>query len=419
MSMSSTPSIEIMPSARPPLSGFRVLDLTRVRTGPTAVKQLADWGADVIKIERPGGDDMGGPRHGSDFQNLHRNKRSMTLNLKRPEALALFRRMAAHADVVVENYRPAVKHRLGVDYESLRSLNPRLVYASISGFGQEGPYRDRPGVDQIAQGLGGLMSVTGPEGAGVPLRVGIPIADLCGGLYCALGILTALLERERSGEGQWVRTSLLQAQVAMMDLQAMRWLMDGEIPEPIGNGHPTGSPTNAYRTRDGHVNVGASGGDLFDRFCRAIARPDLLEDPDYATEEAAHRNRHALDALIEARLRTETTAHWVEILNAAGVPLRAHTRHARRLRGSPGAPPRNDSGRRPPGARRHRPRGPRVRLEQKSDVRPECRAGTRGGYRCRSRRIWPRRGGSGATACERRDLRSNARHPDVEIHSPP
>lgn len=309
-----------MNSSRPPLSGCRVLDLTRVRTGPTAVKQLADWGADVIKIERPGGDDMSGSRHGSDFQNLQRNKRSLTLDLKRPEALAAFRRMAARADVVVENYRPRVKHRLGIDYESLRPLNPRLVYASISGFGEEGPYRDRPGVDQIAQGLGGLMSVTGPEGARAPLRVGIPIADLCAGLYCALGILTALLERERSGEGQWIRTSLLQAQVAMMDLQAMRWLMDGEVPEPAGNGHPTGSPTNAYRTRDGFVNVGASGGHLFSRFCRAIGRPELLEDPDYATEEAAHRNRHALDALIEARLRTGTTAHWVEILNEAGVP---------------------------------------------------------------------------------------------------
>ena len=309
-----------MISSRPPLSGCRVLDLTRVRTGPTAVKQLADWGADVIKIERPGGDDMSGSRHGSDFQNLQRNKRSLTLDLKRPEALAAFRRMAARADVVVENYRPRVKHRLGIDYESLRPLNPRLVYASISGFGEEGPYRDRPGVDQIAQGLGGLMSVTGPEGARAPLRVGIPIADLCAGLYCALGILTALLERERSGEGQWIRTSLLQAQVAMMDLQAMRWLMDGEVPEPAGNGHPTGSPTNAYRTRDGFVNVGASGGHLFSRFCRAIGCPELLEDPDYATEEAAHRNRHALDALIEARLRTGTTAHWVEILNEAGVP---------------------------------------------------------------------------------------------------
>ena len=309
-----------MPSSPPPLSGYRVLDLTRVRTGPTAVKQLADWGADVVKIERPRGDDMSGSRHGSDFQNLQRNKRSLTLDLKRPEGVAVFRRMAARADVVVENYRPRVKHRLGIGYESLRPINPRLVYASISGFGEEGPYRDRPGVDQIAQGLGGLMSVTGPEGTETPLRVGIPIADLCAGLYCALGILTALLERERSGEGQWIRTSLLQAQVAMMDLQAMRWLMDGETPEPVGNGHPTGSPTNAYRTRDGFVNVGASGGQLFSRFCHAIGRPDLLEDPDYATEEAAHRNRHALDALIEACLSAETTAHWVDTLNAAGVP---------------------------------------------------------------------------------------------------
>ena len=303
----------------PPLSDIKVLDLTRVRAGPTAVKQLADWGADVIKIERPGGDDLSGPRHGSDFQNLQRSKRSLTLDLKAAEGVEVFRRLVETADVVVENYRPGVKHRLGVDYETLRPLNPRLVYASISGFGQDGPYADRPGVDQIAQGMGGMMSVTGVEGGG-PMRAGTAIADLCSGLYCALGIMMALLERERSGEGQWIHTSLLQAQVALMDFQAARWLMDREVPVAIGNNHPTGSPTNAYRTEDGYMNVGATGGDIFARFCHAIERPDLLEHPDYATEEAAHENRHALDAIIEERLRTAATAHWVELLNAAGVP---------------------------------------------------------------------------------------------------
>ena len=303
----------------PPLSGTKVLDLTRVRAGPTAVKQLADWGADVIKVERPGGDGLSGPRHGHDFQNLQRNKRSLTLDLKSAQGIEVFRRLVETADVVVENYRPDVKHRLGIDYESLREINPRIVYASISGFGQDGPYADRPGVDQIAQGMGGLMSVTGFEG-GDPLRVGIPIADLCAGLYCALGIMTALLERERSGEGQWVHTSLLEAQIAMMEFQAARWLMEGDLPHAIGNNHPTGSPTNAYRTADGYMNVGASGGELFARMCHAIERADLLDNPDYATEEAAHVNRKALDALIEERLVTAPTAHWVEVLNAAGVP---------------------------------------------------------------------------------------------------
>src|SRR5437763_10495638 len=220
------------PRASRALERFTVLDLTRVRAGPTCVRQLADWGANVIKIElppEPGGDPLGGPRDGSDFQNLHRNKRSMVLNLKVPAALAAFKRMVKKADVVVENFRPGVKKRLGIDYPQLRRSNPKLIYASISGFGQTGPYADRPGFDQIAQGMGGLMSITGLPGQG-PVRVGIPVADLSAGLFCALGILVALLEREKSKKGQYVATSLLEAQIFMLDFQGARWLIGGEVP---------------------------------------------------------------------------------------------------------------------------------------------------------------------------------------------
>ncbi len=247
-----------MPAASAALARFKVLDLTRVRSGPTCVRQLADWGAEVIKIEMPegsaAGDEMGGPRQGPDFQNLHRNKRGMTLNLKAKEGVAILRRLVEHADVVVENFRPDVKHRLGIDYAALSAINPRLVYASISGFGQDGPYAERPGFDQIAQGMGGLMSITGLPGQG-PVRVGIPIADLCAGIFAAQGILVALLEREASGRGQWVQTSLLQAQIFMLDFQAARWLMAGEVAKQAGNNHPTSIPTGVFRTRDGHINI--------------------------------------------------------------------------------------------------------------------------------------------------------------------
>src|SRR5580700_5436218 len=236
-----------------PLSRFTVIDLTRARSGPTAVRQLADWGAEVLKVETPGNDDGDlGARDSSDFQNLHRNKRSLTLNLKAPEGLEILKRLATRADVLVENYRPDVKHRLGIDYEHLRGLNPRLVYASISGFGQEGPYRERPGFDQIAQGMGGLMSITGLPGQG-PVRVGIPIADLSAGIFCAQGILLALLERERSGEGQWVNTSLLEAQIAMLDFQAATWLNLRKVPRQAGNNHPTSIPTGVFKTGDGYI----------------------------------------------------------------------------------------------------------------------------------------------------------------------
>src|ERR1700704_5417635 len=267
------------PRASRALERFTVLDLTRVRSGPTCVRQLADWGANVIKIELPpepgGGDPLGGPREGSDFQNLHRNKRSMTLNLKAPEALAAFKRMVKKADVVVENFRPDVKRRLGIDYPQLRKINPKLVYASISGFGQTGPYAARPGFDQIAQGMGGLMSITGSPGQG-PMRVGIPIADLTAGLFCALGILVALLEREKSGKGQEVTTSLLESQIFMLDFQASRWLNAGEVPPQAGNNHPTSIPTGVFKTRDGYINVAAVGGVMWERLCRTIGAEALM-----------------------------------------------------------------------------------------------------------------------------------------------
>jgi crotonobetainyl-CoA:carnitine CoA-transferase CaiB-like acyl-CoA transferase len=311
-----------MSGSRLPLSGFTVLDLTRARSGPTAVRQLADWGADVIKIEEPGDQDGdGGPfdkRHGADFQNLHRNKRSMTLNLKTPEGVAVLKRLAAKADVLVENYRPGVKHRLGIDYEALRQVNPRLVYASISGFGQDGPYADRPGLDHVVQGMGGLMSITGLPGQG-PVRAGIAISDSCAGIYCAFGVVLALLERERSGEGQWVHTSLLQALIAMLDFQAARWLVSGEVPPQAGNNHPTAIPTGVFKTADGHINIAASGA-LFGRLCKALDAPQLIKHPDYADFKLRSKNRDALNREIEARTVKRTSAEWIDALNKAGVP---------------------------------------------------------------------------------------------------
>jgi crotonobetainyl-CoA:carnitine CoA-transferase CaiB-like acyl-CoA transferase len=305
-----------------PLAKFHVLDLTRARAGPTCVRQLVDWGADAIKIEMPGGrtgDGMGGNRHGFDFQNLHRNKRSMTLNLRDPDGVKIFKRLAQDADIIVENYRPDVKKRLGIDYESIRAINPRLIYGSISGFGQSGPYRDRPGVDQIAQGMGGLMSITGIPGQG-PVRVGIPIADLCSGIFLAQGILVALIERQTTGQGKWVHTSLLEAMLSMLDFQASRWLMSGEVPPQAGNNHPTGIPTGVFETKDGHINIAASGEDLYTRFCGAIERPDLLTDPRFATSKARSTNRDTLMDVLMPVTRQKSSAAWITLLNEAGVP---------------------------------------------------------------------------------------------------
>ena len=305
-----------------PLEGLFVLDLTAHRAGPTAVRQLADWGADVIKIEPAGpekGDATGSSRHGFDFQNLHRNKRSMTLNLKNDEAHAIFMRLAAKADVIVENYRSDVKYRLRVDYDTVSRVNPRIVYGSISGFGQSGPDATRPGVDQIAQGMGGLMSITGLPGQG-PVRVGIPIADLTSGMFLSQAILLALMQRAQTGKGQWVHTSLLEAEIFMLDFQASRWLIAHEVPGQAGNDHPTGIPTGVFPTADGHINIAASGQVLWVRFCEAIGWNEALSDPDYATGPLRSKNRRVLNERLGVITRARPSAHWLALLNKAGVP---------------------------------------------------------------------------------------------------
>ena len=305
------------------LSHIRVLDLTRVRSGPTAVRQLGDWGADVIKIERPATLEadgaLGAGRNTADWQNLQRNRRSLTLDLKNEEGKAIFLKLVETADVVVENFRPDVKDRLGIDYENLKALNPKIILASISGFGQTGPYAKRPGFDQIAQGMGGLMSITGdPEGG--PMRVGIPIADLTAGLFCALGIMTALLEREKSGEGQWLHTSLLQAQAFMLDFQAARWLMNGVVAQQVGNEHPTSIPTNRYLTKDGAVNIAVAGEETWRRLCKAFGRTDWAADESYSTNAKRRERRNELNAAIETITKEKTSTEWVEILTESGVP---------------------------------------------------------------------------------------------------
>lgn len=303
----------------PALARLRILDLTRVRAGPTCVRQFADFGADVIKIETLAVEDLGGPRDGSDFQNLHRNKRSMALDLKSTAGREIFLKLLASADIVVENFRPDVKDRLGIDYASLEAINPRIILASISGFGQDGPYRERPGFDQIAQGLSGLMAVTGEPGRG-PMRSGAAIADVTAGLLAALGIFTALVEREDSGHGQWVQSNLLQAGIHLMDFQAARYTMSGQVPPQVGNDHPTSMPTSAYRTRDGFINVAATGTIMWRRLCDAIGRPALFDDPRFADAGGRATNRSDLAAAINEALGERTSVEWVALLNEAGVP---------------------------------------------------------------------------------------------------
>ncbi len=303
------------------LQRFRVVDLTQVRSGPTACRQLADWGADVIQVQMPEhmrGDDTLGGQDGSDYQYTHRNKRSVTLNLKAPEGIAALKRLIQSADVVIENFRPDVKHRLGIDYDTLSKMHPRLVYASISGFGQTGPLAGRPGFDQIAQGMGGLMSVTGEPGHG-PMRVGLPIADLCAGLFAAQGVLMALLEREVSGKGQWLHTSLLESMVYMMDFQTSRWLIDGDEPGQAGNFHPTSIPTGVYKARDGYINIAVFGSKIWERFCDILGAPEWVTDDRFKSKDGRSVNREALNLQINQRLATNDKAYWIDLLNQGGV----------------------------------------------------------------------------------------------------
>ena len=302
------------------LSRYKVLDLTRARAGPTAARQMADWGADVIKIEAAGQMTSGdlGQRHGPDFQNLHRNKRSLTLDLKSPEGLDIFNKLAAEADVVIENYRPDVKFRLKIDYETVKAFNPSIVYASISGFGQSGPYRDRPGLDQIAQGMGGHMSVTGAPGEG-PMRSGAAISDMTAGVLAANGIALAMLEREHTGKGQWIHTSLLEAQIFLLDFQAARWTVEQEVPPQAGNDHPTNVPMGVFSTSDGYINL-APMGYMWAKLCGLLGLDDLIDHVEFATAEARFENRAAVNAAIEAVTPRRSCAEWIELMNQAGIP---------------------------------------------------------------------------------------------------
>jgi crotonobetainyl-CoA:carnitine CoA-transferase CaiB-like acyl-CoA transferase len=305
-----------------PLDDIRVIDLTVARAGPTCVRQLADWGADVIRVDPPPGPSapgLVGARHGPDFQHLHRNKRSLSLDLKSPEAHEVLMRLVDGADALIENMRPPVKHRLGFDYDTVHARNPRLVYGSISGFGQDGPYAGRGGVDQIAQGMGGLMSVTGLPG-GEPTRAGIPVSDLAAGLYLAIGVLVALHDRDRTGGGRWVQTSLLESMIGMMDFQAARWTIAGEVPRSAGNHHPTSVPMGCFATADGYVNIGASEGRLLDSLCAVVGLPWIPADPRFDSATKRSANRAELNELIGSVLKTRSTADWVEAMNRAGVP---------------------------------------------------------------------------------------------------
>ena len=383
--------------SRGPLSRFTIIDASRVRAGPTAMRVFADMGARVIKLEipsgAPGGDDMiGGRDHNrADYENLHRNKESLTLNMKDPAGLEILRELVQRADVFIENFRPDVKDRLGIGYEALRAVNPRLVYASISGFGQDGPYAKWPGFDSIAQGMGGLMSLTGKPGDG-PMRVGIPIADLCSGHFCAQAIMTALLEREASGEGQWVQTSLLEAQIAMLDFQAAQWLVDRKVPEQVGNEHPLTVPTGVFPTRDGFLNLAAIGNSMFARLCEALDLPHLVGQPGYESDPARVENR---DTVNEDGRRSVPHSHHARVDGAADQGRRAvrpNLQDQRSIRRSAG----QASGYRVAGQRAGQGRSvvrrhavPSVSLSARADAAPRTGAGR--AYAGDPERAWLRR----------------------------
>lgn len=305
------------------LAAYTVLDLSQVRAGPTCAKQFADFGARVIKVEPPDSaarpELYVGPRDGPDMANLHRNKISITLDLKSSQGHAVLMDLVRHADVVLENFRPSVKNRLGFEWPRLEEVNPRIVLVSISGFGQDGPYEARPGFDQILQGMCGLMSTTGsPDGP--PMRAGASVIDVISGVYAAVGAMTALLERETSGRGQWVQVSLLHAGFGLMDYQAARYLHDKTIPGRVGNDHPTSMPTSAYPTSDGYINVGAGGDVMWRSLCNALGQPQLATDADFVTDADRVRNRSRLNGVLADAFRTRSSREWLEALASHDVP---------------------------------------------------------------------------------------------------
>ena len=308
-------------SAPLPLSQITVLDLTLARAGPTCVRHLADWGATILRIEpaEVTGEDISGKREGFDFQNLHRNKKMVRLNLKSPEGHAAFMKLVEKADVIIENMRAEVKHRLKVSYDDVKKVNPRIVYGSISGFGQSGPYGKRAGVDQIVQGMGGLMSITGMPGQG-PVRVGVAINDITAGNLLAFGVMAALFERVTTGVGRWVHTSLLEAQIFMLDFQASRYLMKGEVAGQAGNDHPTGVPTGVFPASDGLFNIAASSSRVFARCCEALGKPEWKDREEWNTQAKRSAVRKQINAEIAEITKHKPIQHWVDVFEAAGVP---------------------------------------------------------------------------------------------------
>ena len=309
-----------------PLDGLRVLDCTQIMAGPFCTLLLADMGADVVKVENPDGGDYGrkmGPpfvKGRSDaFLAINRNKRSLALNLRSEDGRRVFKALAERADVVVENFRPGTLERLGLGYPQLSEINPALIYCSISGFGQTGPYRDRGGFDLVAQGMSGLMSVTGTPG-GPPVKVGVPITDLTAGMYAAYGILIAYLHRLRTGEGQLVDTSLLEAGIAYTFWESSGYFATGEVPGPLGSAHRLSAPYEAFRTKDGYINVGAANQGTWEALCQAIGREELAGDPRYVSPGDRKLREAELAGLLAQTFSRDTTQHWTEVLEAAGVP---------------------------------------------------------------------------------------------------
>jgi formyl-CoA transferase len=307
------------------LDGLRVLDQTQVMAGPFSTMLLADMGAEVIKIEPPGGETTRqmklqvAPGVSASFVAVNRNKRSLVLDLKQPDGVAILKELAATADVLVENYRPGVARRLGVDYEALSRINPRLIYCSVSGFGQTGPYAEQGGYDLIAQGMSGIMSVTGTEG-GPPVKVGVPVADLGAGLFAAFGILCAVRARRATGRGQFVDTSLFEAGLALSVWEATELWYSGRVPGRLGTAHRMSAPYQALRASDGHFTVGASNEKLWPLFAGILGLDHLVSDPRFATVKARVENRAALEELLERVTRTEPRRHWLARCDAAGIP---------------------------------------------------------------------------------------------------
>ena len=311
-----------MAEAPAPLAGVRVLDLTRYLAGPFCTMLLADYGADVVKLESPGGREFrlpGAKRDSYFFLSSNRGKRSMTLDLRKPEARELLLRMLPTFDVLVENYRPDVMVRLGIGAETLTQRFERLIYCGISGFGAEGPYRDRPGFDQIAQGMSGFMSLTGTEESG-PTSAGIAIGDLLAGIFAAHGTVLALLERERSGRGQVVNTSLLEAMIGVLSWGAGMYFEGGRAPGPAGQHHPLSAPYGRFRARDGYLNIAAGNDAMWTKLAAVLGREQWREDERFANALARLRNRDALTREMEEVLATADVEHWVARLNEAGVP---------------------------------------------------------------------------------------------------